>query len=71
MKSSPSKQDVNKRSILESIDMNKLNAKLNMMSQMPNNNIGLTLIFRRLRLMGQDQQKQFVSNFDQILIILF
>ena len=31
---------------------------------MPNNNIGLTQIFRRFRCMNSEQQKQFVSNFN-------
>jgi hypothetical protein len=39
----------------------KLDQKLYMMSQMPNNNIGLANIFRRFRMMTLEHQKQFVS----------
>lgn len=31
------------------------------MAQMPNNNIGLALIFRKFRMMSEDQQKQFCN----------
>lgn len=39
---------------MDNLDIQKLNQKLNLMSQMPNNNIGLALIFRRFRMMSDD-----------------
>ena len=50
-----------RQNLLANIDISKLNHKLNLMSQMPNNNIGLAFIFRRFRSMEINQQKQFVS----------
>jgi hypothetical protein len=44
------------------VDISQLNHRLNMMSQMPNNNIGLALIFRRFSQMSVDEQKEYVSH---------
>jgi len=46
---------------LKEEDIEKLNQKLMIMQNMPNNNIGLTLIFRRFREMDVQNQKQYVS----------
>ena len=42
-------------------EVEKLNSKLVVMQNTPNNNIGLTLIFRRFREMDIENQKQYVS----------
>jgi hypothetical protein len=42
---------------LKEEDIEKLNQKLMIMQNMPNNNIGLTLIFRRFREMDVQNQK--------------
>lgn len=39
---------------VKNVDLVKLNTKLNLMSQMPNNNIGLALIFKRFRIMDTE-----------------
>lgn len=46
---------VKSKTNMSNIDVDKLAQKLNMMSQMPNNNIGLALIFRKFRMMNVDQ----------------
>ena len=42
-------------------EVEKLASKLQMLQQMPNNNIGLTLVFKRFKYMTLEQQKSFVS----------
>ena len=46
-----------KVSQLKDDDIDKLNQKLMVMQNMPNNNIGLTLVFRRFREMDNLNQK--------------
>jgi hypothetical protein len=49
------------KQLISQVDISQLNHRLNMMSQMPNNNIGLALIFKRFSQMSEEEQKQYVS----------
>lgn len=56
-------ESYDKMSPLQDEEIEKLNQKLLIMQNMPNNNIGLSHIFRRFREMDVPNQKQYVSTY--------